>query len=154
GDQGEAVGPLRLAAGLARAGVAAGRVRPRRAGLAADRGAGRRHAQVRLLEPAAGHELGPGGAAVEKSVAGGAGVSTIERGGGAWALPGAVPGGASTPPRGWPGWPPGPCCGGGTGRGARRGGPEKRGSRAGADPTGHPPRVTTPAMPLAKPDCA
>src|SRR5262249_58875794 len=42
-------------------------------------------------------ELGPGGAAVEKSVAGGAGVSTIERGGGAGPLRGPVLAGLPSP---------------------------------------------------------
>ena len=52
GDQGEAVGPLRLAAGLARRRLGHRRVRRGRAGVAADRGAGRRQDQVRPLEPA------------------------------------------------------------------------------------------------------
>ena len=52
GDQGEAVGPLRLAAGLARRRLGHGRVRRGRADLAADRAAGRRQAEVRLQQPA------------------------------------------------------------------------------------------------------
>ena len=52
GDQGEAVGPLRLAAGLAGRRLGHGRLRRGRADLAADRGAGRRQAEVRLQQPA------------------------------------------------------------------------------------------------------
>ena len=56
GDQGEAVGPVRLAAGLAGRRLGDGRLRRGRADLAADRGAGRRQDQVRLQQPAGGHE--------------------------------------------------------------------------------------------------
>ena len=60
GDQGEAVGPLRLAAGLAGRRLGHGRVRRRRADLAADRGAGRRQAEVRLQQPAGRTRAGCG----------------------------------------------------------------------------------------------
>ena len=101
GDQGEVVGPLRLAAGLAGRRLGHGRLRRRRADLAVDRAAGRRQAEVRLQQPAAGHDAAAGGPAVEDPLAGGAGLSADEGRIGPGLISRAAPGGASTTTSAW-----------------------------------------------------
>ncbi|WZP01024.1 transposase [Isosphaeraceae bacterium EP7] len=73
GDQGQAVGPLRLAAGLAGRRLGHRRLRRSRPDLADDRGAGRRGDRLRPLEPAGGHQPDPRGASLEEPLGGGAG---------------------------------------------------------------------------------
>src|SRR5262249_24353969 len=90
GDQGEVVGPLRLAAGLAGPRLADRGLRGGSAAVAADRGAGQRRNPVRAVEPAAGDVVPAGGAAVEEPVARGAGLPADEGGVGAGPLRGAV----------------------------------------------------------------
>src|SRR5262249_18355671 len=87
---GHALGALRLAAHLAGARRATGRLRRRRAGLAADRGAGRRQADVRLLELAARHQLQEGGPPVEEPLAGPPRAPTAEGGVGPGPLRGSL----------------------------------------------------------------
>jgi hypothetical protein len=83
GDQGTDVGPLRLAPGLAGRRVGHGGLCRRRAGLAPDRGAGRRLLEVRLQQPAGGDEPIASRAAVAEPLAGGAGLPADEGGAGA-----------------------------------------------------------------------
>src|SRR5262249_9107065 len=101
GEQGADGGPVRLAAGLAGPGLGDGPVRRGRADLAAGRGAGRRQAQVRLLEPCGEYRPAAGGAAVAEPLAGGAGLPADEGGAGAGPLRGPLV--ARVPPPRQPG---------------------------------------------------
>src|SRR5262249_22748536 len=83
GRHGPEVGPVRVAAGVAGPGLVHRAVRRGRPDLAADRGAGRRQAEVRLQQPAGEHRPGQGGAAVAEPLAGGAGLPADEGGTGA-----------------------------------------------------------------------
>ena len=74
GDQGEVGGEVHLGSRLAGPGLGTGRLCGSRANLAVDRGTGRRPDPVCLLEFAGGHQSDPGGAALEKPLAGGAGL--------------------------------------------------------------------------------
>src|SRR5262249_56118082 len=95
-DQGEDVRPLRLGAGVAGAWVEAWGARRGRSGLAAGRGAGRWHDQVRPVQPARRHEPPACGPPLEEPLAGRARVSADEGRVGPGPLPDALP--APVPP--------------------------------------------------------
>ncbi len=82
GDQGEAVGPLRLVAGLARRRLGYGQLRLCQADLALDRAPGQRPTEVRPQQPAGGHPAAAGGPALEEPLAGGTRLPTDEGGNG------------------------------------------------------------------------
>jgi hypothetical protein len=155
GDQGADGGPVRLAAGLAGPGLVHREVRRGRADPAPGRGAGRRQDQVRLQQPAGGHQPDRGGAAVAESVAGGARLPADEGGTRAGSPRGAVL--AGVPPPRLPG-----------DAGLRVPHPGAAASPPGSVPAGQKggrraPVITLPSIrralqrllaPVSKPDCA
>src|SRR5262249_32722909 len=131
----------------------AGGVRRRRALVAVDRGAGRRQAQVRLLQPAGGDQSRPGGAAVEEPGAGGAGGSTAERGVGAGPLRGPFLARGPPPRRDGPAGLRLSAAGAAASAGATPPGPKKGGSAPVLTLPGIRRALQRLLLPLAKPDC-
>src|SRR5262249_30527476 len=155
GDEGPDVGPIRLAARLAGPGVGDGAMRPGRADLAADRGAGRRQAEVRLQHPPGGAEAACGRWVWAEPLAGRTRLPADE--GGAGAGPSRGPLVAGVPPPRVPG-----------DAGLRVPHPGEATSPPGSPPAGQKgggrgPVITLPAIrrglqrllaPISRPDCA
>ena len=153
GDQGEVGGEVRLGPRLAGPGLGPRCLCRCPADLAVDRGAGRQHDPVCLLELAGEHPSDPGGPALEEPLAGGAGLPADEGRAGPEPFRGSVV--AQVPSPRLPGdaglWFPG------LGTVAHKEAPAQPGEKR-----DEPPRITVPGIrralqrllsPRAKPDC-